>query len=115
MTAAPAAVFLGGVLAILLSRVYRPGLGFICSGTALAGVILTAGFAMFPFVMPSSTQPGNSLTVFDATSSHRTLMLMFGAVVVFLPIVLVYSSWVYRVLRGKSTEENIRANSHSVY
>jgi cytochrome d ubiquinol oxidase subunit II len=115
MMAAPAAVFLGGVLAILLSRTYRPGLGFICSGTALAGVILTAGFAMFPFVMPSSTQPGNSLTVFDATSSHRTLMLMFGAVVVFLPIVLVYSSWVYRVLRGKSTEENIRANSHSVY
>jgi len=115
MMAAPAVVFLGGVLAILLSRANRPGLGFVCSGSALAGVILTVGFAMFPFVMPSSTQPNSSLTAFDATSSHRTLMLMFGAVVIFLPIVLAYTSWVYSVLRGKSTEENIRANTHSAY
>jgi cytochrome d ubiquinol oxidase subunit II len=78
-------------------------------------VILTVGFAMFPFIMPSSTQPNGSLTAFDATSSHRTLMLMFGAVVIFLPIVLAYTGWVYRVLRGKSTEENIRANTHSAY
>jgi cytochrome d ubiquinol oxidase subunit II len=115
MMAAPAVVFLGGVLAVLLSRANRPGLGFVCSGSALAGVILTAGFAMFPFIMPSSTHPNNSLTAFDATSSHRTLMLMFGAVVIFLPIVLAYTSWVYSVLRGKSTEENIRANTHSAY
>lgn len=115
MMAAPAAVFLGGALAVLLSRANRPGLGFVCSGTALAGVILTAGFAMFPFIMPSSSHPNNSLTVFDATSSHRTLMLMFGVVVVFLPIVLAYTGWVYRVLRGKSTEEKIRANTHSAY
>ena len=115
MMAAPAVVFLGGLLAVLLSRANRPGLGFVCSGSALAGVILTVGFAMFPFVMPSSTQPNSSLTAFDATSSHRTLMLMFGAVVIFLPIVLAYTGWVYRVLRGKSTEENIRANTHSAY
>ena len=70
---------------------------------------------MFPFVMPSITHPDHSLTVFDATSSHHTLMLMFGAVVLFLPIVLLYTSWVYRVLRGKSTEEKIRTDSHAVY
>ena len=115
MMAAPAAVFLGGALAIVLSRAGRPGWGFIFSGTAIAGVILTAGFAMFPFVMPSVTHPGQSLTAFDATSSHRTLMLMFGAVVIFLPIVLLYTSWVYRVLRGKSTVEKVRDNAHAVY
>ena len=115
MMAAPAVVFLGGMLAVLLSRANRPGLGFVCSGSALAGVILTVGFAMFPFIMPSSTHPNSSLTAFDATSSHRTLMLMFGVVVILLPIVLAYTSWVYRVLRGKSTEEKIRANTHSAY
>ena len=115
MMAAPAVVFLGGALAVLLSRANRPGMGFVCSGTSLAGVILTAGFAMFPFIMPSSSHPNNSLTAFDATSSHRTLMLMFGVVVVFLPIVLAYTGWVYRVLRGKSTEEKIRTNTHSAY
>jgi cytochrome d ubiquinol oxidase subunit II len=115
MVLAPAAVFVGGLLAIVAIRRNRPGLGFVCSGIAIAGVILTVGFAMFPFVMPSSTHPGSSLTAFDATSSHRTLMLMFGAVIIFLPVVLLYTGWVYRVLRGKSTEEKVRANTHSAY
>jgi cytochrome d ubiquinol oxidase subunit II len=70
---------------------------------------------MFPFIMPSSTIPNSSLTVWDVTSSHRTLNLMFIAVVVFLPIVLVYTSWVYRVMRGKITEEKIRKESHTAY
>ena len=81
----------------------------------LAGTILTAGFAMFPFVMPSSTFPNASLTVYDAVSSHRTLNLMFVAVALFLPVVLLYTSWVYRVLRGKVTEKRIREETHSVY
>ncbi len=112
---APVMAFAGGILALLLSGNNRPGLAFICSGAALAGVILTAGFAMYPFVIPSSTDPNSSLTIYDATSSHRTLNLMFMVVVVFLPIVIGYTSWVYRVLRGKITEEKIREESHSVY
>jgi cytochrome d ubiquinol oxidase subunit II len=113
--AAPAAVFLGGLAALALSRARRPGLAFIASGLAVAGVILTAGFAMFPFVLPSSTRPNASLTVFDAVSSHRTLNLMFIAVVLFLPLVLVYTSWVYRVLRGKITEAQVREKTHTAY
>jgi cytochrome d ubiquinol oxidase subunit II len=70
---------------------------------------------MFPFVMPSTTNPNGSLTAFDATSSHRTLNLMFIAVVVFLPIVVAYTSWVYRVMRGKITEEKIREETHTAY
>jgi cytochrome d ubiquinol oxidase subunit II len=100
--------FAGGVLTLWLSKNDRPGVAFISSGAALAGVILTAGFAMFPFVIPSSTDPNSSLTVYDGVSSHRTLNLMFMAVVVFLPIVLAYTSWVYRVMRGKVTEEKIK-------
>jgi cytochrome d ubiquinol oxidase subunit II len=112
---APILAFGGGIMAVLLSAFNRPGLAFVCSGSALAGVILTAGFAMFPFVIPSSTDPNSSLTVYDAVSSHRTLNLMFIAVVVFLPIVLVYTSWVYRVLRGKITEEKIEKETHTAY
>jgi cytochrome bd ubiquinol oxidase subunit II len=115
MLAAPVAAFAGAILAMILSSLGRPGSAFIFSALALAGVILTAGLAMFPFVMPSSTHPQASLTVFDATSSHRTLNLMFIAVVVFLPIVLAYTGWVYRVLRGKITVEKIRQDRHSAY
>ncbi len=115
MKLAPAMAFIGASLAILLTRINRPGGAFIFSGLSLAGVILTAALSMFPFVMPSSTDPNSSLTAFDATSSHRTLNLMFIAVVVFLPIVLVYTSWVYRVMRGKLNEETIRKETHTAY
>jgi len=71
--------------------------------------------AMFPFIMPSNTQPNVSLTAYDAVSSHLTLNLMFIAVAVFLPIVLLYTSWVYRVLRGKLSEDKIRKETHTAY
>lgn len=102
-------------LAILTARAGKPVLSFVMSSLMLASVIFTAGIAMFPFVMPSSSNPASSLTLWDATSSHKTLQIMFWVVLIFLPIVLAYTSWVYRVLRGKITVESIRANDHNVY
>ncbi|MEN8758937.1 MAG: cytochrome d ubiquinol oxidase subunit II, partial [Desulfobacterales bacterium] len=112
---APIVAFAGGLLALLFSAAKRSGLAFVCSGAAVAGVIMTAALAMFPFIMPSSTQPNVSLTAYDAVSSHLTLNLMFIAVVVFLPIVLLYTSWVYSVLRGKLSEDKIRKETHTAY
>jgi cytochrome d ubiquinol oxidase subunit II len=115
MWLAPMLGLAGAGLAISLSSRDRPGYAFIFSGASLAGVILTAGFSMFPFILPSSIQPGHSLTAWDATSSHLTLTWMFWATLFFLPIVIVYTSWVYRVMRGKVTEKAIEEKSHSVY
>jgi cytochrome d ubiquinol oxidase subunit II len=113
--AAPVAGLGGALLAMLLAAVHRPGLGIVASGIAIAGTILTAGFALFPFVMPSSSDPRVSLTLWDATSSRLTLTIMFWVVVLFLPIVLAYTAWVYRRLRGKVTVGDVRAHRHSVY
>ena len=44
----------------------RHGTAFLASCLVQAGTILTAGIALFPFLMPSSTQPGHGLTVWDA-------------------------------------------------
>jgi len=116
MMVAPALGFLGAIAALVLSGARRAAAwAFVASAIAIVGVILTAGFSMFPFVMPSSSDPASSLTVWDATSSHKTLQLMFWAVVVFLPIVLAYTIWVYRVMRGKVTVDKIRAQSRSAY
>jgi cytochrome d ubiquinol oxidase subunit II len=112
---APVAAFTGALLAMILSAAGRPGFAFICSSFSLAGVIMTAAAAMFPFVLPSSTVPDASLTAYDAVSSHRTLNLMFIAVAAFLPIVLAYTAWAYRLLRGKITEEKINSETHSMY
>ena len=113
--AAPVVAFTGALLAMVLSAAGRPGFAFLASSLSLAGVIMTAAVAMFPFVLPSSTAPDVSLTAYDAVSSHRTLNLMFIAVAVLLPIVLAYTTWAYRVLRGKITEEKIQRETHSAY
>jgi cytochrome d ubiquinol oxidase subunit II len=88
---------------------------FLASGLSVASIVLTAGAAMFPFIMPSSLAPGSSLTAWDAVASHKSLGVMFWVVVVMLPIIVLYTSWVYRVVRGKVTLEHIRDNEHTAY
>lgn len=105
----------GALLATLLLTMRRTGLAFIASSLSIVGIIGTACGAMFPFVMPSSTVPGASLTVWDSASSHLTLGLMFWATLIFMPLIIIYTSWCYRVMRGKVTAQQIHANEHSAY
>ncbi len=100
--------FVGAWLTITLSKAGRPGLGYLTSALTLVGIIMTAGAAMFPFIMPSSSNPASSLTVWDATSSPLTLTVMFWAVVIFLPIVIAYTLWNYHKMWGKVTVEEIQ-------
>ncbi len=111
----PAVAGLGALLVMLCSARRWTLPAFLASGLTVAGIILTAGVAMFPFVMPSSLSPGSSLTAWDAVASHKSLGVMFWVVVIMLPIVVMYTGWVYRIVRGKVTEEHIRANEHSAY
>ncbi len=107
----PAAAVLAGLATWALLGARRAGTAFLTSCIAVAGTILTAGVALFPFLMPSSTRPNHGLTIWDASSSQHTLGIMLGAVIVFLPIVLAYTAWVYRVLRGRVTLEEIRRHT----
>lgn len=104
----PVLGFAGMTLTILMSRANRPGWGFVTSALAITGVIMTAGISLFPFIMPSSTDPGSSLTVWDAPSSHLTLTVMFWAVVIFLPIVIGYTLWNYRKMWGRLSIEEMQ-------
>jgi cytochrome d ubiquinol oxidase subunit II len=113
--ALPLIGLLAPLLTILLIRIGRSLSAFISSALAITGVIGTAGAAMFPFVMPSSSMPSASLTIWDSASSHLTLAIMFWATVIFMPLIILYTSWAYRVMRGKVTEEQIQANEHSAY
>ena len=111
----PALGIAGALLAALLVRARQTLSAFVASSLAIVGVIGTAGAAMFPFVMPSSSMPNASLTVWDAVSSHLTLGLMFWATLIFMPLIVVYTSWAYRVMRGKVTVAQIQANDHTAY
>ena len=111
---APLLGIVGAAVAARLARnTARPLPAFLASGSSVTGIILTAGFAMFPFILPSSSHPASSLTVWDAMSSHRTLMIMLLVVIVMLPVVLAYTAWVYRVIRGKVTVQSVRNSEHS--
>ena len=81
----------------------------------IAGVIATAGLSLFPFLLPSSLDPTSSLMVWDASSSRTTLLIMSVVTALLLPIVLIYTAWVYRVLRGQVTVASITSDSHSDY
>jgi cytochrome d ubiquinol oxidase subunit II len=115
MVLAPALAFGASLLALVASRARRAGTAFVLSCIGVASVVLTAGLALFPFILPSSSDPGSSLTLYDAVSSYRTLQIMFWVVIVFMPLVLAYTGWVYRVMRGTVTEDKVREGGKSMY
>lgn len=111
----PASTLITGLLTILLAILKRPGSAFIFSSLTIASIILTAGCSMFPFIIPSSISLNSSLTVWDSSSSLKTLTIMFWVTTFFLPLIVIYTSWVFRVLRGKVTVEHIQKNDHTAY
>ncbi|MEN8174139.1 MAG: cytochrome d ubiquinol oxidase subunit II [Pseudomonadota bacterium] len=111
----PVLGFAGAILTLVLSFLNRPGLGFVTSSLSMTGIIVTAGVSMFPFILPSSTNPNSSLTAWDATSSHFTLTVMFWAAVIFVPIVLSYTIWTYAKMWRRVTMEEIEQTSNMSY
>ncbi len=105
----------GALLTAALLRARRTLTAFVTSALALTGVIGTAGASMFPFIMPSSSQPAASLTVWDSVSSHLTLAIMFWATLIFIPLIIVYTGWAYSVMRGKVTAAYVQENDHAAY
>lgn len=114
MAVAPVLGILGGLACAYFSKAGKGGWAFVSSSVMLAGVILTAGFSMFPFLMPSVTMPAASLTVWDATSSLLTLKIMFGVACIFVPIVLGYTAYGFYVMRGRVKNSDLDS-SHAIY
>ena len=112
---APLLGYGGAVAALLALRGQRPGLGFVASAFSVGGVVATFGVSIFPFLLPSALDPRSGLTVWDASSSQLTLFIMLIGTVIFLPIVLLYTAFVFRVLRGKVTAAQIEADPHGNY
>jgi cytochrome d ubiquinol oxidase subunit II len=113
MIAAPVLGFAGMALAVL-SLNARKGLpALLAASVGIFGIISTAGLSLFPFLLPSSTLPQAGLTLWDASSSHLTLFVMLLVTVVFLPIILLYTAWVFRVMRGTVTTTTLNKNPNA--
>ncbi|PIJ48756.1 cytochrome d ubiquinol oxidase subunit II [Erwinia sp. OLTSP20] len=103
------------LLTVLCSRLGKGAWAFLFSSLTIACVIMTVGIALFPFIMPSSTSLSSSLTIWDATSSQLTLQVMLYVAIIFVPIILAYTSWCYYKMFGRITKEHIESNTHSLY
>lgn len=110
MLIAPMLGFLGPVLAFIGIARRRDTLVFTGSSLANIGIISTVGLSMFPFILPSAIDPTSSLTAWTASSSQGTLFTMLVVTVVFLPIVLLYTAWAYKVMFGRVTGDEVRLN-----
>ena len=112
MWLAPMIAVLTALVAIAL--VSRGSLfAVFCSSVSVIAVVLTFGFALFPFLLPSSSQPDAGLTIYDASASHLTLWVMLLVTCIFLPMIIAYTSWVYSVMRGKVTTDSVHNAPHS--
>ncbi|MEZ5921324.1 MAG: cytochrome d ubiquinol oxidase subunit II [Parvularculaceae bacterium] len=108
MIAAPALGFAGTLIAIVGLRLKSP-IAIVGSGLGAGGIVASVGASMFPFILPSSLNPNASLTVWDSSSSHMTLFIMLVVTAVLLPIVLLYTAWVFKVLWGRLSVEDANA------
>ena len=115
MIAAPVLGLVMCLLTAVAAKLDKGWVAFLFSSLAIAGIILTAGFSMFPFVMPSSLEPSQSLTMWDATASFNTLKVMTVVAVVFVPTVLAYTIWTYIKMFGRVSNKHIEDNQQSLY
>jgi cytochrome d ubiquinol oxidase subunit II len=115
MMIAPALGFIGALASLCFLRAHREIAALLSSALSILGIISTVGLSMFPFILPSSVDPKSSLTVWDASSSHLTLFIMLVVTVIFVPLIALYTGWVYRVLWGKVDEAAIRDGSGHAY
>ncbi len=112
---APSAGIVGGLLTWMALVKRKEGVAMLTSSLSVAGIVLSVGASMFPFILPSSIQPQASLTVWDSSSSHLTLFIMLVCACIFLPLIIMYTSWVYKVLWGKVNPTEIRDGKGHAY
>jgi cytochrome d ubiquinol oxidase subunit II len=79
----------------------KSGYTFIASSLMIASMILLMALSLFPRLVPSSIDLSYSLTIYNASSTPRTLETMLIIALIGVPIVVGYTIWVYRIFKGK--------------
>jgi len=113
MIIAPLLGFAGVIIAVLALQARWRLVPLLAASAGIFGIISTAGLSLFPFLLPSSTMPNAGLTLWDASSSHLTLFIMLLVTVVFLPIILLYTGYVFRVMRGPVSAASLTKNPNA--
>ncbi|QJC28167.1 cytochrome d ubiquinol oxidase subunit II [Enterobacteriaceae endosymbiont of Plateumaris braccata] len=103
------------VCTIIYSQLKNKIMTFICSSLTITFIVFTVGITMFPFIIPSSTVPLQSLTMWNSASSKLTLSIMLYAAIIFIPIILGYTFWCYKKMFFPLNKEEIKKNTNNYY
>jgi cytochrome d ubiquinol oxidase subunit II len=95
------------LLSVWFSIADRDGKAFAAGAVTIVFAVLTLWLALFPYVMPSTTDDAFSLTISNASSTPMTLQIMSWAALIFLPLVLAYQAWTYWIFRKRITRTTI--------
>ncbi len=114
--AAPVLFLVPGVavLALIMVQAYmianKPLRAFAASCITILFVVFTGVTGLFPNMIPSSLDPAYSLTIYNSSSSQYTLTIMTVVALIFVPIVILYKIWVYRIFRAPVTVQDLTEN-----
>lgn len=111
MWGAPLTALLSALFSCWLLLLRWTRAAFAASCLVSAGTIFTAGFALFPFLMPSSDNARHSLTVWDASSSEQVLRITLVLATALIPLILSCVVWRLLALRRRGTFQNLSAQS----
>ncbi len=99
------------VISLLLVRVFAEKEDYLKAFYSSCLTILTVTFTgiigLYPNLIPSSISPAHSLTIYNSSSSVYTLKIMTVVALIFVPIVIAYQIWMYRVFRHRTTAQDV--------
>jgi cytochrome d ubiquinol oxidase subunit II len=79
----------------------RPLPAFLASSAAVLLTVATGIASLYPNLVPSRIDPAYGATIMNASSSPYTLKIMTVVALLFVPMVIAYQVWVYRVFRHR--------------
>lgn len=80
---------------------------FFASSLTVLGITFTGIGGLYPNLIPSSLDPAYSLTIFNSSSSPYTLKIMTVVALIFVPIVIAYQLWIYRIFSDTVTSKDV--------
>jgi cytochrome d ubiquinol oxidase subunit II len=92
---------IAAVAAVFLVRAGKERWAFVATATTIGAAVVTLFVSLYPRVMVSDPEFGNSLTVENASSADYSLTVMTVVAAVLLPVVLLYQGWTYHVFRAR--------------